>query len=449
MHDELLDTVRNEMNSLLMDESYRSPRHLGLGDNPYEYIVEEAKKTKRNFTSVYGDYDKWTTLFKGFKDVKDGMNKSFGNSQFVRQNNATKKKGMQTILQAEGGMLYRGNYYSLPVRKAIYEYFDFTDEQTRKTLITLDEEGQSQVLSALTNKLYNDIVERVDNVDFGDIPRTKGDVTKLPNYDKLVNCIATIRDIVKEYKQSVDVVEVVRKALSNIEVRKDMWEKAYRYESDLIIMTYETMVLAVISSVSYLISTCIEFIKNPGTNEFTVIFDKVGYNRAKDSLLFENLKRFNAVCDNGDLNKAYDTILRNHMKNFTGMEIGAVAAGLAVITVVLNIVPILRELIFFFYYSRTRVSEYFDIQADLLQMNAQNLEMQDATKSGRTGQEKERVIKRQLQVVGMFHKIADFFRVNTKNAESKAKTDIEMNNKKLKTSDIMTTVPDSTAESLF
>lgn len=449
MHDELLNSVRQEMNTLLMDDSYKSPRHLGLGDNPYEYIAEEAKKTRRKFTSLYGDYDKWTTLFKGFSDVKDGMTKTFGSSQFVRQNDATKKKGLQTVLQAEGGMLYRGNYYSLPVRKAIYEYFDFTDERTRKTLISLDEEGQSQVLSALTNKLYNDIVEKVDNVDFGDIPRTKGDITKLPNYEKLTRCIDTIREIVKEYKQNTDVVDIVQKAQSNIAVRQDMWEKAYRYESDLVIMTYETMTLAVISSVSYLISTCIEFIKNPGTNEFTVIFDKVGYSRAKDSLLFENLKRFNAVCDNGDLNKAYDTILRNHMKNFTGMEIGAVAAGLAVITIVLNIVPILRELIFFFYYSRTRVSEYFDIQADLLQMNAQNLEMQDATKTGRSGVEKERVIKRQLQVVNMFHKIADFFRVNVKNSETKAKTDIEVNNKKLKTTDIMDSVPDSTAESLF
>lgn len=446
--DELLDSIKDEMNSLFFDESFKAS-NIGLGDNPYSYLIENASNTRKKLMSVYGDYDKWTTLFKGFTDVNDGMKKTFGSSQFVRQKDSVKKKGMQTILQAEGGMLYNGNYYSLPVRKALNEYFDITDEQTRKTLISLDEEGQNQVLTALTNKLYNDIVERVDNVDFGDIPNTKGDITKLPNYKKLSDCINTIESIVKEYKQPVDVVNIAKQAKINLEARKDLWEKAYRYESDLIIMTYETMSLALISSVSYLISTCIEFIKNPGTNEFTVVFDKVGYSRAKDSLLFENLKRFNAVCTTGDLDKAFDTILRNHMKNFTGMEIGAVAAGLAVIAIVLNIIPILRELVFFFYYSRTRVSEYFDIQADLLQMNAQNLQMQDATKTGKTGVEKERVIKRQMQVVNMFHKIADFFRVNVKNSESKAKTDIEVTNKKIKTSDIMDTVPDSTAQSLF
>lgn len=447
--DELLNSVRDEMNSVLLDESFKPIRTLGLGDNPYSYLIENSTNTRKKLNSVYGDYNKWTTLFKGFTDIGDGMNKTFGSSKFVRQNDATKKKGLQTILQSEGGILYRGNYYSLPVRKIINEYFDFTDEQTRKTIISLNEEGQNQVLSALTNKLYNDIVERVDNIDFGDIPNTKGDITKLPNYKKLTDCINTISSIVREYKQSTDVVNIVERARVNLEIRKELWEKAYRYNSDLVIMTYETMSLALISSVSYLISTCIEFIKNPGTNEFTVIFDKVGYSRAKDSLLFENLKRFNAVCENGDIEKAYDVILRNHMKNFTGMEIGAVAAGLAVITIILNIVPILRELVFFFYYSRTRVSEYFDIQADLLQMNAQNLELQDSTKSGRTGAEKERVIKRQMQVVNMFHKIADFFRVNVKNSESKAKTDIEVTNKKIKTSDIMTDLPDSTAESLF
>ena len=38
------------------------------------------------------------------------------------------------------------------------------------------------------------------------------------------------------------------------------------------------------------------------------------------------------------------------------------------------IIPIIKELVFYFYYTKMRVSEFFDLQADLLQMNAYNVE---------------------------------------------------------------------------
>ena len=52
----------------------------------------------------------------------------------------------------------------------ITEHFDIHDNKTRKVLLALDETDQSSVLNSLTSKLYDNIVEKVDDIDFGDIP---------------------------------------------------------------------------------------------------------------------------------------------------------------------------------------------------------------------------------------------------------------------------------------
>ena len=41
----------------------------------------------------------------------------------------------------------------------IYEYFDIQDTETRKTLLSINEEDKSQMARSLGNKLYDNIIE--------------------------------------------------------------------------------------------------------------------------------------------------------------------------------------------------------------------------------------------------------------------------------------------------
>ena len=52
----------------------------------------------------------------------------------------------------------------------VKEYFDLSDRATRQYIISLDESGEDQLLAALSARLYDNIVAKVDNIDFG----TKG-----------------------------------------------------------------------------------------------------------------------------------------------------------------------------------------------------------------------------------------------------------------------------------
>lgn len=326
------------------------------------------------------------------------------------------------------------------------EYFDIEHRETRKVMLSINEADQNQVLSALTSKLYDHIVDRVDDIDFGDIPSTKGDITKLDRYQKLVDCVSVVRQLLEQYKQDLKPIRIIEDAIDNVIERKELFEKGFRYQVELPMITYSTIVLSIISSTSFLVSTCIEFIKIPSQDEFSVILDKVALTKSKSNLLFNNLEKFNNACDKGQIDNCLEVIIKNNMKNLTGVEVGFVVGGVAMATLLLNIIPILRELIFFFYYSRTRVSDYFDIQADLLQMNAYNVESNETMKKS----EREKIAKKQLKIAELFRKLSNKIAVNTKECEVKATKDIIQSNKeKARTTDLMDSIPDSASSALF
>ena len=192
-----------------------------------------------------------------------------------------------------------------------------------------------------------------------------------------------------------------------------------------------------------MIATCIEFMKTPNQDSFQITLDKVAFAKTKNNMLYKNLKRFNKCCESGEFKKAMEHILQHRIKGIVeGAVIGsylAVGGIIGIIAIIMSIIPILREMVFFFYYTRTRVSDFFDIQADLLQMNAYNLE-NDPNKDEK---QKEKIISKQLKIVELFRKISNKLSFTIKKAEVNAAKDISDSSKKMKLNDVTDKVPDS------
>lgn len=337
-------------------------------------------------------------------------------------------------------MINRNDYNTI-----LNEYFDIEHNETRKIMLAIDENDQNSVLNALTSKLYDSIVNKVDDIDFGSIPETKGDITKLENYDKLVECINVMEGLLKEFKQDAKPIHDIKSALKNIETRKDLFERGFKLNIELPMVLYSTITLSIVSSISFLISSCVEFIKSPAEEDFKVTIDKISLVKSKQNLLFTNLDKFNKACDKGQIDNALDYVMKNATKNLTGMETGVVVGSIALVGLLLNIIPILRELIFFFYYSRTRMSDYFEIQADLLQVNAYNIQNNQSINK----KEREAIAKKQLKIVEMFRKLSNRLAIEVKTTEVKAEKAISNEKKQYKTSDIVDSVPDSASSILF
>lgn len=304
-------------------------------------------------------------------------------------------------------------YYRDPIfNKAITEHFNMLNTKTRRTLLHLNEAQQNSVVMSLTSKLYDKIVEKCEDIDYGEIPATKGDITKLSKYESMKETIAIMHDLLKEYNQDTGPVDELSVALSNVESRREIFERAYRYNSELPMVMYCNIVLGIITGISYMIATCIEFIKDPGSENFRISLDKIAYAKSKDHMIYNTLKSFNKTCANKEFDKAMEAVLKTSTKNFGG----AVAAGsiaMVALGTILVLIPVLRELIFMFYYMRMRISDFYDMQADLLQANAYSIEANSTLDKS----EQKKIMAKQLNYVAKFRKISNAFAIDIKKAE--------------------------------
>jgi hypothetical protein len=196
--------------------------------------------------------------------------------------------------------------------KLVREHFDISDDATRKCIIELKSEvDQNQLLTALSSKLYDMIVAKVDKIDFGTIPKSRGDITRVDGFANTEECLRIMRQIVLEYKEDPACVDTVITAISNLRDRKATFIKAFSLNMELPMILYNTMVLAIEESVSFLISVCIAYVKDPATQDMNSALNVVAYNNAKGNLLFEQIMDFNAAC----ANKQLDDLLKDVIKN--------------------------------------------------------------------------------------------------------------------------------------
>ena len=187
-------------------------------------------------------------------DIGKKAGRSIGSKvdDFIHKKNRERRK-----LKEDSEVIYRSPEYN----RIIDEFFDFTDRETRKVLLAVNEADQNKILVSLTSKLYDNVVDKVDDIDFGEIEMSKGDIEKLPNFETLHECLNNMARLLIEFKQDTHPVDQIAECISNMIETKDMWKKAYALNVELPMITYNTIVLAIIEATSYMVSMCVEFVK--------------------------------------------------------------------------------------------------------------------------------------------------------------------------------------------
>lgn len=319
--------------------------------------------------------------------------------------------------------------------KTISEHFDMTDRKTCRFLTHLNEDAQNTVLNALASKLYDNMMKKCEDIDYGEIPATKGDVTKLTKYDTMKDTLVTIHDLLKEYKQDTGPVDELTVALSNLEARKDLFERAYKYNSEMPMAIYCNVVYGIIVGITFMIASCIEFIKDPGTTTFKMSLDKMAYAKTKDNMIYESIKNFNKACEKKELDKAMEAIMKVQIRgvkesaikiNEVGFATIATIAA-ATIAIIIALIYSIRELIFLFYYLKVKASDLFELQANIGMINLYSLEQDNTIDETK----KQGIIAKQKAQIELFRKLSNKFLVEMKKAEVKSAQEKKSESKKM------------------
>lgn len=327
----------------------------------------------------------------------------------------------------------------------VKEYFDITDRETRKVLVTINEADQNQVMGSLATKLYDAIVKKVTDIDFGQIPQSRGDITKIPNYLDMVECLTTIRDMMVASKQSTQTADTIFLAIENMKKYQKIWEKGYVLDNEMAIVFYNTIALSIVSAISLLTSATVEFVKNPQSDVIDLELAKVANHKTKDNLLFKNLDKFNKACRKGDIEKIFNEVLKaqRQLKEETIVKENIAAilfTGAMVLGLLSTVIPILHQLTNVLYCLRQNVAEYLAGEADVIRLNAEKVQYNRA----KTPEQKKKIIARQHKIADHFKKWSNKLMIKANKADVEANKKIkEENSNKSKIGDVVDEMPDS------
>lgn len=343
----------------------------------------------------------------------------------------------------------------------ITEHFNVLDRDTRKVLISINEADKSQVLGSLAAKLYDKIVKDVTNIDYGTIPLTKGDITKMENYIEINDCLTTIRDLAIQFKQPTDSMDTVINAISNVKATDYLWKKAYGIDCEMPTVFYNSICMAIVSSTSLLIATSIEYIKDPSEGTINIVLNQVSKNKTQNKLMLDTLDKFNVACKKGEIDKIFKSVLSAQRtvsieavetltegiveKVVPSAVFVAIGAAGTILALLKCVIPILRTITSTLFGAKQSLSDYLAIESDHIRLNAEKIQYNSA----KSPEAKNRIRDKQLKIADKLKKNSDKLIISMTKAQKDTLKVLKADeNEKFKLDDVVGSMPDS-ASSLF
>lgn len=310
-----------------------------------------------------------------------------------------------------------------------------TDDSYVKVQAIL-EDVESPITKTYKEKLFESIISR-SHIDFGDIPKSKGDITKYSGYKSMLDCLHSLLKVANEEKSKelTNAVNTVLTAIENIRALQNVYVKAYANKTDIAIIDYQTYVLTCVEATTTLISNYIDFIKTPSSN---YVMELKNTKFRANALYLDQLERFNKVNVNGSYNKYISTVVQKGQENF--LLDPAIIAGAAFVSVIaLSIIPVTRELIYLYNETKRKLSDLFALQAYYLEMNKTALEYNTEIKSDK----KKVIIQKQDKIRKKFLYLSEKLRIADIKAEQTSKKRLETDNRGMSTGSLEDDVNDS------
>lgn len=287
-----------------------------------------------------------------------------------------------------------------------------SDAEDQKYMRSMNKQDVHQINANLLQKLYESIMKR-NTYDFGEIPKSEGDLEKLKCYKPTMECLDILEDLLKKNRITEPAVSEVRLAISNLMMLKPYFVEGFKLKEEWIIVVYNTTVMAVIDAVTMLIAEYMNYIVGPIKEPFKLT-GKTDKSRGIVSL--DSLRTFNGLVKDNTIQNTLIATLHQGKNNF----IGSISVPVVAATTVFGLVVItyfIRQLILFFYQSRVKMTEYLEMESSFLEANKLSVEA-----SKLPPDKKQRVLAKQEKVILKMRRMADRLKINMEDAGIAAKS---------------------------
>lgn len=294
-------------------------------------------------------------------------------------------------------------YYAPTIPLVILEASDAED---KAYLRSMDKQDIKQLNAEYMQRLYKSALER-NTCDFGEIPNSRGDITKLKCYPPTKECLDILEELLSKNRVTVPAISDVKTAIANIITLRTQFMAGFNLGQDYIILTYNTMVMAVLDAVNMLIAEYMNYLTGPSKEPFK-LSGKTDKSRGLVSL--DILRSFNKLVADNTLINTFSN-LTSGKNNFTGMAI-----PFAIIGGLIAVLTLTRQAILYFYQSRVKLSDYLEMEASFLEANKLSVEA-----SKLSDEKKTKVLMKQEKVILKMRRLADRLKINNEDAGRAAK----------------------------
>ena len=313
----------------------------------------------------------------------------------------------------------------------------------KREILSLTEAEQNKYDNTMVTKLFDSALKRA-HVDYGDIPKSNGDITKYSGYANMVESIEVLKKLQEQNKTKIPELDIVDRAIGNIVANRNLFETGIKLHKDFAIMLYNTLVSDCVIATSALISSYIDYIKRIDTVEFTIINKKTDVG----DIQIQSLARFNASVASGEFAKAMNFINKNDNKKIVSEDAASILAGatalaakiggiilipVAIIAGIVVLVQIIRLGVFYFQESKMKLANYLEMQAMFLELNKNNINAQGYNVPA---SKKKEILAKQQKLIDRLRNISGKLTADLIVSEKRAINSVEKENSGWKFNDV-------------
>lgn len=303
------------------------------------------------------------------------------------------------------------------------------------------EDSNSPVTRKYQDVLYRSIMEK-SHVDFGDIPKSRGDLKRYTGYNSMIETLGAISKLANEAHATnvLNYISIINEAIENIINLTANYKKGFSSKAEFVMLEYNTYVYLCVEATTALIYSFVDVMKVPDKSLLDV--KVVNTDMRADKFYFDQLSKFNTVIRKmGSSYKGYlDSLCSKNKENFIGTTT-AIGIG-TVVAVALSIVPITRSVIYQIYHLRGKLKNYIDLQTQFLELNKSCVESNPTM----TADKKAAVLKKQQKLVDKMQKLSRTLTVKSATSIKSANNDLSKDNADLSVDNLRDTVSDSPFE---
>ena len=299
----------------------------------------------------------------------------------------------------------------------------------RGAVLAMNEANQIKVTDDLLSGMMKFITDKYNQIDFGEIEKSVGDIRRFKYYSMLMENIDTLTNIYTSSsdagaKKYIEVLTAMRAILNFLEDNRTMVSTLYKQGNGLVQITYTSLVSSCVCALGVLVNNTIRFVTTEKDTDCEVLFDEI-----PSTIKNIHIKNITNAANNLDtiykVLTYFSTKKGNQLTNESvslAAVVGGIAAGIGIIILITKLVVLIREIIYSIYHLRVKMSDMIKVQMYLLQTNIESL-----TSNGKN----VKVIARQKKILGLLEGLLKKISVKVDSVNSLVTNEINSENNKL------------------